>query len=228
MIDLCQINRQYGGGKQPVVTALDQFSLQIPNGEMIAIMGPSGSGKSTLLNIIGLLDRPSRGKYILNGTSVQTLNTQQRAKLRNGCFGFVLQDFAVLENATVYQNVAIPLSYAEGKISRAEKKERVFQVLKHLGIENKIDVPTENLSGGQRQRVAIARALINNPEIILADEPTGALDQRSGMEVLDLLKNINREGKTVLIVTHDPTVARRCDRIVYLLDGKIERIEPLK
>lgn len=223
MIALKQLGKIYGEGTAYPVTALSDINLEIAQGEMVSIMGPSGSGKSTLLNLIGLLDRQTGGTYCLNGQPVGMLGMHRRAALRNRMFGFVLQDFAVLDQYTVYQNVKIPLSYAKQKCE--SPRQHITALLETLQIADKIDTPTRYLSGGQRQRVAIARALVNNPEVILADEPTGALDQKTGKEVLALFHSIHQQGKTVVIVTHDPQVAAQCGKIVYLLDGKIERVE---
>lgn len=223
MIELSRLTKRYEGKKAPPVTALDHVDLCIQQGELAAVMGPSGAGKSTLLNILGLLDRPTSGSYRLNGTAVEALGARQRAALRNAAFGFVVQDFAVLERETVYQNVAIPLAYS--KVPKADRKKKVRDILAQLQVEEKLHVPAGHLSGGQRQRVAIARALVNEPDIILADEPTGALDQKTGQEVLRILQEINKAGKTVIIVTHDRNVAIRCHKVIHLLDGRIARIE---
>lgn len=186
---------------------------------MLAIMGPSGSGKSTLLNILGCLDIPSMGTYKLYNQELQSLNRRKLATIRNEHFGFVVQDFALIEDYTVMKNVEIPILYSKDKTN---KKERVLSILERLGMKEKASEYAYNLSGGQRQRVAIARALINNPDIILADEPTGALDQRTGQQVLDIFKSIHQEQKkTILIVTHDDRVAKQCDGIINIVDGKV-------
>ncbi|WP_010176129.1 ABC transporter ATP-binding protein [Bacillus coahuilensis] len=186
---------------------------------MLAIMGPSGSGKSTLMNILGCLDVPSTGTYKLQKKEIHSLNPRKLSTIRNRHFGFVLQDFALIEEYSVIKNVEIPILYSNNK---RNKKQRVLEMLDMLGMKDKSSEYAYNLSGGQRQRVAIARALINNPDIILADEPTGALDQRTGQNVLDIFKRIHEEqNKTILIVTHDNNVARQCDGIINIVDGKV-------
>lgn len=198
---------------------LQNIDLKIEKSSMLAIMGPSGSGKSTLLNILGCLDIPSMGTYKLYNQELQSLNRRKLATIRNEHFGFVVQDFALIEDYTVMKNVEIPILYSKDKTN---KKERVLSILERLGMKEKASEYAYNLSGGQRQRVAIARALINNPDIILADEPTGALDQRTGQQVLDIFKSIHQEQKkTILIVTHDDRVAKQCDGIINIVDGKV-------
>ncbi len=219
MIELINVNRYFENGGENCVKALDGVSITIADGEMVAIMGASGSGKSTLLNIIGGLDIPTSGECVVNGVSTSSLNFSQLAKMRNENYGFVMQDFAVVADWDVYQNVKLPLSYSKKVISNKQK--RVDSVLKQLGIFEKKNVPTKNLSGGQKQRVAIARAIVNEPQIILADEPTGALDSRTSVEVTNILREINRTGATVIIVTHNRQIAEMCQRIIYLKDGRI-------
>ena len=204
-IQLKNISKIYGKGST-TVTALKNISLDIYDGEMLAIMGPSGSGKSTLVNIVGLLDHPTEGYYYLNGIDISRASHKQLAHLRNEFLGFVVQDFALIEEYTVEKNIMLPLLYARKNHKQALKQKARF------------------LSGGQRQRVAIARALANNPSIILADEPTGALDQKTGTEVLQLFRKMNHEGKTVIIVTHDISIASHCDRCLTIVDGQIQPI----
>ncbi|MBJ8106528.1 MULTISPECIES: ABC transporter ATP-binding protein [Bacillus cereus group] len=219
MIELNNISKVYNKSKANEVKVLQNIDLKIEKSSMLAIMGPSGSGKSTLLNIFGCLDIPSMGTYKLYNQELQSLNRRKLATIRNEYFGFVVQDFALIEDYTVMKNVEIPILYSKDKTN---KKERVLSILERLGMKEKASEYAYNLSGGQRQRVAIARALINNPDIILADEPTGALDQRTGQQVLDIFKSIHQEQKkTILIVTHDDRVAKQCDGIINIVDGKV-------
>jgi putative ABC transport system ATP-binding protein len=205
---------------QVEVNALAGVSITIERGEVVAIMGPSGSGKSTLMNILGCLDLPSSGKYILDGEAVETLDDDQLADIRNRKVGFIFQSFNLLSRTTALGNVELPLRYA-GKISN--RKERALAALDSVGLGDRISHRPTELSGGQQQRVAIARALVNNPAIIMADEPTGNLDSKVGKEILDLLLTLNREkGTTLIIVTHDPTIAAQTQRIIHLRDGLVE------
>ena len=220
MIELIDGVKIYGKGSSRVF-ALNGLSLQIQKGELVALMGPSGSGKSTLLNIIGCIDQLTSGSYLLDGTDIQNFSHMRLAQLRNKRFGFVLQDFGLIDHWTVSKNVEIPLSYA--KPSDKKPKERIEQVLNQLQIADKKSELAYLLSGGQKQRVAIARAIVNDPQIILADEPTGALDQKTGREVLNILQKIHQAGKTVIIVTHDPTVAGACNRVIQIVDGKMKQ-----
>lgn len=220
IIELSNIKKVYGQGNS-AVNALREINISIEKGEMLSIMGPSGSGKSSLLNIIGLLDDATDGSYKLQGNLISTLSSSDKAELRNTTFGFVVQDFALIEKYTVLQNIEIPFVYLKSKITKKEKNERIHNVLKLLGIEEKKYELAHNLSGGQRQRVSIARAIINNPEIILADEPTGALDSITANEIINILKELNNTGKTVIIITHDKDVASHCNRTINIKDGKV-------
>jgi putative ABC transport system ATP-binding protein len=219
LIKLDNITKEYGQGDAKVV-AINDISLTINKGEMIAIMGASGSGKSTLLNIIGCLDVITNGSYKLNNNEIGNFNNNKLARVRNKIFGFVVQYFALIDDYTVYQNISLPLEYS--KVNRKERNDKIIKTLNMLNIIEKRNKLPIQLSGGQNQRVAIARAIVNNPDIILADEPTGALDKNNGLEVLKLLKELNDEGKTVIIVTHDEKVAKVCKRLITIEDGKIE------
>jgi putative ABC transport system ATP-binding protein len=202
------------------VHALRGLSINIAPGEILSIMGPSGSGKSTLMNILGCLDRPTAGEYSLNGESVATLNDDQLAEIRNRGVGFVFQSFNLLPRATALANVELPMRYAA--LNGRNRKEVAKDALEAVGLGDRIHHRPNELSGGQMQRVAIARALVNDPAIIMADEPTGNLDTKSGDEIMTLLKNLNKErGTTLIIVTHDPEVAELTNRIVSLRDGLI-------
>ena len=199
--------------------ALRGVSLDVNKGEFVAIMGPSGCGKSTLLNILGLLDNPSDGKYILDGTDVSSLKEKQRTGLRKGKIGFVFQNFNLIDELTVEENVELPLRYLN--VSASERKTRVKEVLERMGISHRAKHFPQQLSGGQQQRAAIARAVIARPELILADEPTGNLDSKNGQEVMDLLTELNREGTTIVMVTHSRHDAAYTNRVINLIDGKI-------
>ena len=200
-------------------TALNNVSFTINKGEFVAIMGPSGCGKSTLLNILGLLDNPSGGSYNLLGTEVANLRERDRTNYRKGNIGFVFQSFNLIDELNVYENVELPLKYLN--ISASERKRRVTEILKRMNISHRAGHYPQQLSGGQQQRVAIARAVVANPQLILADEPTGNLDSRNGKEVMDLLCQLNAEGTTVVMVTHSQRDASAAQRIISLFDGEI-------
>lgn len=204
------------------VHALRGVSFTIERGEVVAIMGPSGSGKSTLMNTLGCLDRPTSGEYVLDGEPVATLNDDQLAEIRNRKVGFVFQSFNLLSRQTAITNVELPLRYS-GKTEG--RRERAIEALKSVGLEDRMTHRPYELSGGQQQRVAIARAIVNNPAIIMADEPTGNLDSKVGSEIMSLLMNLNREsGTTLIIITHDPTIAEQTQRVIRLRDGLLESV----
>ncbi len=204
--------------------AIDGVSLTIARGEMVAVMGPSGSGKSTLLNLLGCLDRPSTGRYRLAGEDTTRLADDELASIRNRQVGFVFQSFHLLPRATAVENVELPLVYAD--LARASRKQRAKVALAQVGLEDRLAHRSLELSGGEQQRVAIARALVNRPSLILADEPTGALDSRTGRTILELFQGLNQAGITVIIVTHDQAVARYAGRVVNLRDGRVIEDRP--
>mgnify|MGYP002710460306 FL=1 len=195
--------------------------LSVYEGEFIGIMGASGSGKSTLLNILGAMDKASEGKYYLQREEISSYSEKQMAHIRNEIFGFVMQDFALIERETVEKNVILPLLYS--KRFHHQKKARVEQILKEVGLFEKRHQPVTKLSGGQRQRVAIARAMVNDASVLLCDEPTGALDRATGDEIIRLFMKLHEQGKTLIIVTHDETVAKHCERVIRITDGRIEQ-----
>ncbi len=219
VIDIQKIGKTYRIGTQEV-NALLSVDLQINKGEYVALMGPSGSGKSTLMNILGCLDTPSRGSYKLNGTDVSNMSDNELAEIRNKEIGFIFQTFNLLARNTSLDNVALPLVYAG--VSKKERSEKAAKALASVGLGDRMEHKPNELSGGQRQRVAIARALVNQPAIILADEPTGNLDTKTSHEIMDLLEEIHQKGNTVIIVTHEEDIAKRAKRIVRLRDGVIE------
>jgi len=219
VIDIQKIGKTYRIGTQEV-NALLSVDLQINKGEYVALMGPSGSGKSTLMNILGCLDTPSRGSYKLNGTDVSNMSDNELAEIRNKEIGFIFQTFNLLARNTSLDNLALPLVYAG--ISKKERSEKAAKALASVGLGDRMEHKPNELSGGQRQRVAIARALVNQPAIILADEPTGNLDTKTSHEIMDLLEEIHQKGNTVIIVTHEEDIAKRAKRIVRLRDGLIE------
>ena len=218
MIKLDNISKIYST-EEVQTTSLNGVSLEIKEGEFVAIMGPSGCGKSTLLNIMGLIDTPTEGTYLLNGKDVSTLTENERTDIRKGVIGFVFQSFNLIDELNVNENVELPLIYM--KVPAKERKERVLEVLRRMNMSQRGKHFPNQLSGGQQQRVAIARAVIGNPKIILADEPTGNLDSKNGLEVMELLSQLNAEGTTIIMVTHSQHDATYANRIINLYDGQI-------
>lgn len=218
IIELQEVSKLYGFGDATTV-ALDEVSLVIEPGEFVAVMGPSGSGKSTLMNVIGLLDRPTHGQYKLNGRNVERLRPNRQAKARRDTIGFVFQSFNLLPKLNVLDNVALPLAYKGMGVVRRQK--RASEILDRVGLADREYYMPRQLSGGQAQRVAIARALINNPNIIIADEPTGNLDSASSRLVMELLSDVHKAGNTILLVTHNPELTRYTSRVVFMHDGAI-------
>ncbi|MZQ75006.1 MAG: ATP-binding cassette domain-containing protein [Peptoclostridium sp.] len=224
MIKLEGISKVYETGKIRV-EALKEINLHIKDGEFVAIMGPSGSGKSTLMNIIGCLDRPSAGGYLLDGMDVSELSENKLAHIRNRSIGFVFQSFNLLARTSALKNVELPMVYAGEK--RGTMRQKALELLAKVGLSDRADHVPSELSGGQRQRVAIARALANDPSIILADEPTGNLDTKSGEEIMELFTRLNEEGKTIIIVTHEMEIAQYCKRAISFRDGVIVKDVPV-
>lgn len=202
--------------------ALNDIFLSIETGEFVGIIGKSGAGKTSLLNIIGLLSHATEGNYYIGNENTTNLSEKKKAYYRNKLFGFVLQEYSLIENYSVFENVEIPLNYSKKTYSKKEKREHISDILNKLGLETKMDAICSNLSGGQKQRVAIARALVNDPEIIIADEPTGALDSETAQEFLELIHKINQDlKKTIIMVTHDKNMLKYCDRVIELRNGTI-------
>ena len=222
VIETTDIAKTYVMGAE-VIHALRSVSIQIARGEYVAFMGPSGSGKSTLMNIVGCLDTPSSGQYILNGQDVSRMSDNQLAEVRNKEIGFVFQSFNLLPRASALDNVALPLIYAG--LNKRDRTERAVESLRSVGLADRAHHRPNELSGGQRQRVAIARALVNNPSVLLADEPTGALDSKTSHEIMDLFEALHSKGNTIIMVTHEEDIARYAHRIVRLRDGLVESDE---
>lgn len=220
LIKLSKINKVYKSGEISF-QALSNINLEIKKGDFLAVIGASGSGKSTLMNIIGLLDHPTSGRYILDGQDSSGFKEDHLAKIRNKKIGFVFQSFNLLPRTSALDNVVLPLIYSG--ISRSQRLQRAKEVLEQMGLGDKLASHPNQLSGGQQQRVAIARALVNNPQIILADEPTGNLDSKSGEEIMSLFDKLSKEGKTIVMITHEPPIAKHAKRIIRLKDGEITR-----
>ena len=218
IIEVRNLKKDYKMGKV-IVPALKGVSLQIKEGDFVAIMGPSGSGKSTLMHILGCLDTPTDGTYILDDKEVSKLKKNQLAAIRNKKIGFVFQTFNLLPHLNIRKNVELPLMYAG--LSKKKRIRKAVEVLSEVGLENRLRHKPTELSGGQRQRVAIARAIVNDPTILLADEPTGNLDTTSGNDILSIFSELNQKGRTIIIVTHDPAVAERANKIIKIVDGLI-------
>ncbi|MFU8861169.1 MAG: ABC transporter ATP-binding protein [Cyclonatronaceae bacterium] len=219
IIEIRDLHKEYVMGTQ-VVRALRGVSFNLMRNEYVAIMGPSGSGKSTLMNMIGCLDTPSRGDYILNGKNVSELSDNELAAVRNKEIGFVFQTFNLLPRSNCLSNVELPLIYSGMRSS--ERKKRALDVLEKVGLSDRVDHKPNELSGGQRQRVAVARALVNNPSILLADEPTGNLDSKTGEEIMQLFEDLYRQGNTIIVVTHEEDIAAHARRVIRLRDGLLE------
>jgi putative ABC transport system ATP-binding protein len=219
LIGMEAITKTYDAGEL-AVQALAGIDLRIDAGQMVAVIGPSGSGKSTLMHILGCLDAPSSGRYLLEGKDVSALSGFQLAAIRNQKVGFVFQTFNLLPKASLQRNVELPLLYAG--LTGSERKQRAREALSRVGLLDRAKHRPAELSGGQRQRAAIARAIVNQPSLILADEPTGNLDTKTGLEILDIFDQMHARGETILIVTHDPRIAERCERVVSIVDGRIE------
>lgn len=222
IISLNNIVRSFSIGAEEV-KALRGINLNINKNEYVALMGPSGSGKSTLMNLLGCLDTPTSGQYILNGTDVSVLNDNELAQIRNKEIGFIFQTFNLLPKSTALDNVILPLIYAG--MGKAERVQKALKTLDDVGLANRVKHKPNELSGGQRQRVAVARALVNNPAIILADEPTGNLDSKTSVEIMGLFEEIHKKGNTIIVVTHEEDIARHAHRIIRLRDGVIESDE---
>lgn len=225
LLRLENVTKVYGSGETAVM-ALGGINIAIDQGEYCAIMGPSGSGKSTAMNILGCLDRPTTGAYFLAGEDVARLSEQELAKVRNQKIGFVFQQFHLLPQLTALENVMLPMIY--GGVKPQERKERAVYALEQVGLGNRLFNRPNQLSGGQQQRVAIARAIVNQPILLLADEPTGALDTRTTKEILNIFRELNSKGMTVVMVTHEPEVAKQTNRIIWFQDGKVanDRLRP--
>jgi putative ABC transport system ATP-binding protein len=218
IVELVGIEKTYRTGESEV-SVLKGINLTIDEGEFIALMGPSGSGKSTLMNIVGCLDRPTKGKFMLLSKEVSKLTDDELAKVRREELGFIFQTFNLIGRISVQKNVEVPMVLSE--IPRERRRARALELLRSVGLEHRVDFSPQNISGGERQRVAIARALANNPKIIIADEPTGYLDLKSSNEVMNIMKELHDGGKTIIMVTHNPEITENCDRVIRLRDGRI-------
>lgn len=218
LLELKNIYKTYIQGNMEV-PVLKDINLSVEQGEYVAIMGPSGSGKSTLMNIIGCIDKPTSGSYILDGEEIEKCKDKELSLVRNKHIGFVFQNFNLLPRQSALDNVGLPLQYA--KVSKRQRKERSLEVLEMVGLEDRVSFKPTQLSGGQKQRVAIARAMVNNPKILLADEPTGALDSKSGIQVMDLFDQLHKNGATIIMITHSDEIAAYADRVIKIIDGEL-------
>lgn len=218
VVELVDIEKTYKTGESEVAV-LKGINLTIDEGEFIALMGPSGSGKSTLMNIVGCLDRPTKGRFMLLHDEVSKLSDDELAKVRRDVLGFIFQTFNLIGRISVIKNVEVPMVLSE--VPRERRKARALELLRSVGLEHRVDFSPQNISGGERQRVAIARALANNPKIIIADEPTGNLDLKSSNEVMNIMKELHDGGRTIIMVTHNPEITENCDRVIRLRDGRI-------
>ncbi len=225
MIRVVDLKKTYGSGAA-AVTALAGVTLEIKTGEFVAVMGPSGSGKSTFLSLLGCLERPSGGAYYLDGRDVGSFDEEELAELRNRKFGFVFQSFNLLPRYDILRNVELPMIYAG--LPRRERRERAAKLLEMVGLQHRLKHKPPELSGGEQQRVAIARALANDPQVVFADEPTGNLDTRSSHEIMGIFKEMHRSGRTIVLVTHEPDIARYAGRILYFRDGSLIREEAVE
>lgn len=220
LIELKNVRKYYKMGEE-VIKALDGIDIQIKKGDFVAIIGPSGSGKSTMMNMIGALDLATKGEIYLDDENIESMEESELAQIRGRKIGFVFQTFNLIPTLTASENIALPMIFQ--KISEEERNERVEKILKKVGLEHRKNHLPSELSGGERQRVAIARALANNPEVILADEPTGNLDSKTGKEIMKIFLDLNKQGKTIILVTHDPNLTKYVSKILKLKDGKIEK-----
>ena len=218
VFELKSIYKDYMQGKE-AVPVLKDITMSVDEGEYVAIMGPSGSGKSTLMNIIGCLDKQTKGDFIFDGMDIMGCNDKELSEIRNGKIGFVFQNFNLLPRQSALENVELPLLYAG--VSKKERRERAIAALKRVGLEDRMQFKPTQLSGGQKQRVAIARAIVNQPRLLLADEPTGALDTKSGDQVMELFKDLNNEGVTIVMITHEPDIAKCAKRVMFIRDGQL-------
>ena len=221
MIELRDITKSYERPGESVLTVLKEIDFKVEKGEFVAIVGPSGSGKSTLMNILGLLDRPDSGDYELVGSSISSLSPKELARTRNSTIGFVFQQFHLLPRTTATENVELPLIYSEDNSFGNDSHKKAIDALCRVGLEDRLTHYPSELSGGQQQRVAIARALVNDPEVILADEPTGNLDRESGRQVMELFSDLNKSGSTILFITHNQELASQASRVVQIDDGRL-------
>ena len=222
MISLKKINKYYITGDEKL-HALKDVDLEVKKGEFLAIMGPSGSGKSTMIKILGLLDNSFQGEYLLEGKNIKKMTDDQLSDIRNKKIGFVFQNFNLIKNLSVKENIVLPMQYQ--RISKKKSEEKVLELIKRVDLVSKMNKYPSELSGGQQQRVSLIRALVNNPDIIIADEPTGALDSHTSKEIMNIFKQLNKEGITVILITHDINVAKEAERIVRIFDGELKEDE---